>query len=69
MSALLATPEEKKLLLRFYIRDGKPCPNGSSCAYSFKKEMIDKAKQAREEAQANKGNGKYKCKEKRQGKI
>ena len=67
-TALAATPEEKKLLLCFYLRDGKPCPNGLSCAYSHKNEIIDKVKKAREEAQANKGKGKGKGKDKRQGK-
>ena len=52
-TALAATPEEKKLLPCFYLRDGKPCPNGVSCAYSHKKEVIDKAKKAREEWLAN----------------
>ena len=33
-TALAATSEEKKLLLSFYFRNGKPCPNGASCAYS-----------------------------------
>ena len=51
-TALAATPEEKKLLPCFCLRDGKPCPNGSGCAYSHKNDVIDKAKNAKEEAQA-----------------
>ena len=43
-TALAATPEEKKLLPSFYLGDGKPCSNGSSCVYSHKKDVIDKAK-------------------------
>ena len=54
-TALAATPEEKKLLPFFYVRDGKPCPN-------------DTAKKAKEEAQANKGKGKGKGKDKDKGK-
>lgn len=49
-------------LLCFYIRDGKPCPNGKSCAYSHQKDITEKAKKAKEEAQANKGKGKGKDK-------
>ena len=63
-TALAATPEEKKLLPCFYVRDGKPCPNGKSCAYSHQKDVIEKAKKAKEEAQANKGKGKGKGKDK-----
>ena len=44
------------------------CPNGASCAYSHKKEVIDKAKKAREEWQAIKGKGKGKGKDKGKGK-
>ena len=61
---LLPIPEEKKLLPCFYVRDGKPCPNGKGCAYSHQKDVIDKAKKAKEEAQANKGKGKGKGKDK-----
>ena len=64
-TALAATPEEKAKLPCFYIRDGKPCPNGKSCAYSHQKDITEKAKKAKEEAQANKGNkGKGKGKDK-----
>ena len=67
-TALAATLEEKKLLLCFCLRDGKPCPNGSGCAYSHKKNVIDKAKKAKEETQAKKGNIKWKCNVKGKGK-
>ena len=33
-TAPAATPEEKAKLPRFYVRDGKPCPNGKGCASS-----------------------------------
>ena len=52
-TALAATPEEKKLPPCFYVRNGKPCPNGKSCPYSHQKDVIDKAKKAREEWLAN----------------
>ena len=64
-TALPATPEEKKKLPCFYVRDGKPCPNGASCAYSHQKDVIDKAKKAKEAAQAG-GKGKGKGKDKGQ---
>ena len=67
-TALAATPEEKKLLPCFYVRDGKPCPNGKSCTYSHQEDVINKAKKAKEEAQANKGKGKGKGKDKSKGK-
>ena len=54
--AFAATPEEKAKLPFFYVRDGKPCPNGMGCAYSHQEDIIEKAKKAKEEAQANKGN-------------
>ena len=47
-TALAATPEEKTKLPCFYVRDGKPCPNGKSCAYSHQKDIIEKAKKAKE---------------------
>ena len=64
-TALPATPEEKKKLPCFYVRDGKACPNGASCAYSHQKDVIDKAKKAKEAAQAG-GKGKGKGKDKGQ---
>ena len=57
-TALAATLEEKSKIPCFYVRDGKPCPNGKSCAYSHQKDIIEKAKKAKEDAQANKGKGK-----------
>ena len=63
-TALAATPEEKKLLPCFYVRDGKPCPNGKSCPSSHQKDVIDKAQKAKEEAQASKGKVKGKGKDK-----
>ncbi len=64
-TALPATPEEKKKLPCFYLRDGKPCPNGAGCAYSHQKDVIDKAKKAKEAAPAG-GKGKGKGKDKGQ---
>ena len=63
-TAPAATPEEKSKLPCFYVRDGKPSPNGKSCAHSHQKDTIEKAKKAKEEAQANKGKGKGKGKDK-----
>ena len=61
-TALPATPEEKKKLPCFYLRDGKQCPNGAGCAYSHQKDVIDKAKKAKEASAGGKGKGKGKDK-------
>ena len=48
-----------------YVRDGKLCPNGKSCAYSHHEDIIEKAKKAKEAYQAGKGDkGKGKGKDK-----
>ena len=52
--ALAATPEEKAKLPCFFVRDGKTCPNGKSCPYSHQKDIIEKAKKAKEAKQAGK---------------
>ena len=59
-TALAATPEEKAKMPCFYVRDGKPCPNGKSCAYSHNPAVIEKAKKAKAEKDA-KGKGKGKA--------
>ena len=61
-TALPATPEEKKKLPCFYLRDGKQCPNGAGCAYSHQKDVIDKAKKVKEASAGGKGKGKGKDK-------
>ena len=67
--ALAAIPEEKAKLPCFYVRDGKPYPNGKSCAYSRQKDIIEKAKKAKEAYLAGKGDkGKGKGKDKGKGK-
>ena len=76
-TALAATPEEKAKLPCFFVRDGKTCPNGKSCPYSHQKDIIEKAKKAKEAKQAGKGKegdkskskgGKDKDKDKKGGK-
>ena len=59
-NAIVATPEEKAKMPCFYVRDGKPCPNGKSCAYSHNPAVIEKAKKAKAEKDA-KGKGKGKA--------
>ena len=71
-TALAATPEEKAKLPCFYLRDGKPCPNGKSCSYSHRPDIIElakKAKEAKGRGKGGKGKGKGKGKgEKGKGK-
>ena len=71
-TALAATPEEKAKLPCFYLRDGKPCPNGKSCSYSHRPDIIElakKAKEAKGRGKGDKGKGKGKGKgEKGKGK-
>ena len=62
-TALAATPEERAKLPCFYLRDGKPCPNGKSCQYSHQKDVIElakKAKEAKGKGKGDKGKGKGK---------
>ena len=59
-NAIVATPEEKAKMPCFYVRDGRPCPNGKSCAYSHNPAVIEKAKKAKAEKDA-KGKGKGKA--------
>ena len=59
-NAIVATPEEKAKMPCFYVRDGRPCPNGKSCPYSHNPAVIEKAKKAKAEKDA-KGKGKGKA--------
>ena len=59
-NAIVATPEEKAKMPCFFVRDGRPCPNGKSCPYSHNPAVIEKAKKAKAEKDA-KGKGKGKA--------
>jgi hypothetical protein len=59
-SALAATPEEKKKMPCFLLRDGKSCPHGSSCQYSHSPAVIDKARKEKEMRDRQKGEPKGK---------
>ena len=56
-TALAATPEEKAKLPCFYVRAGKPCPNGKSCPYSHEKSIIEAAQRAKEKGKGKGGKG------------
>ena len=61
-TALAATPEEKSKMPCFFVRDGKTCPNGSTCPYSHQRDIIEKARKDRADYLARKGDPKGKGK-------
>ena len=59
-NAIVASPEEKRQMPCFFVRDGKPCPHGKSCPYSHSTAVIEKARKALADKKGKKGGGKAK---------
>ena len=54
-NAIVASPEEKAKMPCFFVRDGKPCPNGKRCPYSHNPAVIEKAKQSQSRQEGQQG--------------